>query len=593
VNGARLFSCVAAFAAVGCLWLFPIPEEKAQPSSSGTGMGGATGMGGTTAATGGAAGTSGMTENDAGCTVNEDCGDPIVINKICRAHQCVTWLTPECQVTLGNWSDPNAFVFGAYAVESLLDPKNSPFIYNYDLAINELNKKGGLPDRQGTKHPLAAIVCDNPDKAARPATNPDFLSASLHHLVDDLGVPAIVADLLPDQLEKALQITHRDENKSIFLLSPSAANKKLNGLVDDGLVWNMLGPPGDLAAGYSDLVRRIENVVRASDAGTTSLRVAVVLKDDPTAPDHDISSERYEAVKAKLFFNGLPATSQSEETFREFHIDATKSGGAPLEVGDAVNAFLPHIVISMTDADFTRVDSTNIQNDGVVHGMITRVDGRSAPPAWIRHEYPFFIFSPGNAGSVGDFNALLMSPVVLTTPWLYQRFLGITVAGADDRDILKEYLKRLRASQMAAVEGLENYYDSIYYLAYAVYAAYMAAVDPTSIDGRKIASGMIQLNGGIPEKVGPGPIASVEIEKVFQDLKTGSILLSGASGSKFDVSTGARINKAGLYCFQKINTAFVAQMPAEIFDPDSVSAQKWTLLLPEVAPGMGPCGLAQ
>ena len=90
------------------------------------------------------------------------------------------------------------------------------------------------------------------------------------------------------------------------------------------------------------------------------------------------------------------------------------------------------------------------------------------------------------------------------------------------------------------------------------------------------------------EKVGPKGI-----DAVFRDLANGAILLSGAGGSKFDLSTGARIDKAGLYCFQKIGTSAVPQMPAEIFDPDSQEAHKWRLLLPEIAPGLGPCGLAQ
>ncbi|HEV3189884.1 MAG TPA: hypothetical protein VGY54_05270, partial [Polyangiaceae bacterium] len=139
-----------------------------------------------------------------------------------------------------------------------------------------------------------------------------------------------------------------------------------------------------------------------------------------------------------------------------------------------------------------------------------------------------------------------------------------------------EYQKRLRNYQKQAADGFENYYDAIYYLAYAVYRAGVV-----SIDGYNISAGMSSLSNGAPLKV--GPMETIDggtiqlIDQVFRELKAhGSVQLIGASGSQFDVSHGVRIDKAGLYCFQyNQGSPPISHQPAEIFD---AVAQKWTVI---------------
>ncbi len=210
--------------------------------------------------------------------------------------------------------------------------------------------------------------------------------------------------------------------------------------------------------------------------------------------------------------------------------------------------------------------------------MLTFVKGGSSDRVpWVQHEYPFFIFSPINAAATSDFSALLRSSTALSYQVIYQRFLGINVAGADDRDVLAQYVERLRNYQPLAAGGFENYYDAIYYLAYAVYRAGVV-----SIDGRNISAGMSSLSNGAPMKVGPMEVTidggTIQlIDQVFQELKAhGSVQLIGASGSQFNVSHGVRIDKAGLYCFQYNNGSTpISHQPAEIFDP---AGPKWTVI---------------
>jgi hypothetical protein len=556
---ARVLAGAAAMACAGCMWLFPI-QNDVSPS----GLDGSIDSAGATGSSGGTGtGAQNVGQNDStACVKNSDCGQD---QTVCRAGACVPLQTDECIVVRGQWDDPNALIFGAYATEPMGAPETSQAIYNYELALNEFNAVGGLPDGQGTMHPLAAVICNNDPKQA---LHPDFRSKSLHHLVDDLGVSAIVADLAPPELETAYQAT-QSENKNVFLLNPGAANEDLVAYKDNGLIWSMLGPPKDLADGYADLVRRIEKYVRTvGDAGTAPIRVALVSKDDPNEVDHQLLMELYAAVLPKLFFNAASAMSQMGGNYREFVIEPA-DGGTPTTVADAVTGFAPHIVISMTGTDFTSIQSAS-RPEGVAHRMLTFVNAGAGLP-WVQHEYPFFIFSPINAAATSDFDQLLTGT---RYPVIYQRFLGINIAGADDRQVYNEYLKRLRFYQPAAVDGFENYYDAIYYLAYAIYKAGVAP-----IDGKQISAGMASLNSGAPMDVGPTQTTSEGgvsplIEQVFRELKmNGSVQLIGADGSQFDVSHGVRIDKAGLYCFEDINGAPIPHQPAEIFD----GVQTWTV----------------
>lgn len=535
----RLLACLWAAAATGCLWLFPIQKKGADSTAESDA--------GVTSVTGVDASADG---GEPRCISNADCAD----NAICQAAtgKCLQLPTEDCLVVGGKWDDPNAFIFGAYATEPVGAAAKSPAIYNYELALDELNANGGLPDVKGVRHPLAAIICNNDPSVA--ASDPGFYHRTLIHLVDEIGVKAIVADLAPDALIDAFHQTQK-EGKKVFFLSPGAANNELVTLNDQGLVWTMLGPPKDLAPGYADLLRRIETLIHKSIEPAATLRVATVLNDDATEADHELLTELYQAILPKLSFNGASATSQLDQNYRELHLGAGDAGTASA-IGDAIVAFAPHVVISMTGTPFTS------QKDGVMLEAITKVGGGPGRGLWTDHTYPFFIGSPINAAATNDYFGILLSHTAYLYPVLSNRLLGIEIAGADDRGLYTDYVKRLRAAHADAVEGFENYYDAIYYLAYSVY---VAGVEKP-LDGANISSGMGRMSSGTTFDVGPG-----DIEAIFQALKSRdvSIKLIGTGGSLFDVPSGTRIDKAGLYCFENLNGATLAHSPAEIFDADA------------------------
>jgi hypothetical protein len=190
----------------------------------------------------------------------------------------------------------------------------------------------------------------------------------------------------------------------------------------------------------------------------------------------------------------------------------------------------------MTGPAFTRFDTFALHD-----GVADTIESRS-----VDRTYPFFILSPVNASAWADVATTIKS-IAQRYPDVHRRFLGIDVATADDPTLYYQYLERLRGStdHATARERTENYYDSIYYLSYAIYRA---GVD-RAIGGKNVLAGMNATLTGKHYDVGPVPIPSV-FEALQPAQPSVSIELVGTMGEpNFDQLTGTRVNRAALYCF--------------------------------------------
>jgi hypothetical protein len=142
-------------------------------------------------------------------------------------------------------------------------------------------------------------------------------------------------------------------------------------------------------------------------------------------------------------------------------------------------------------------------------------------------------------------------------PDAYRRFLGINVARAEDRTLYTEYMDRLKRAFPSADPETENWYDTIYYLAYATYNA---GADHR-LNGAEIAAGMLRILSGPRYNVGP-----FDIGPIFQALgdHQSSIQLNGTLGPpSFNTTTGARIGRGALFCFDNL---LFAHPQVEVYD---------------------------
>ncbi|HKQ71710.1 MAG TPA: hypothetical protein VJT73_20345, partial [Polyangiaceae bacterium] len=270
-------AAIAASAATSCLLIYPLSERTDASHAPPLGSGGA---GVETPDTGSTSDASDVgdaaTEDDApascslrACRANSKyLEQPVVCQPGCvpagEDDCCRLLRTNECPFVYPKdaWRNENAVYFGAYAaIESRdFEGRSSPVV-NYKLALDELFAARSIPDADNRQHPFVAIICNNDVTTA--ANDPMFYRKSIAHLVGDVGVPAVVADLPPNVIAPAFAQT-REMGKKVFFLSPGAANRDVRAIDDDGgLIWTLSGQPKDLAPGYQALIGRIERYIQA------------------------------------------------------------------------------------------------------------------------------------------------------------------------------------------------------------------------------------------------------------------------------------------------------------------------------------------
>jgi hypothetical protein len=552
-----LFAPVACAAIVmgtaapsGCTLLFPIERAELSSSSSGDG--------GSNDASAGGVGRGGQPPGDGstllgdgatgtGCVTGADCAGTDADPGFCRSsdHTCVRLKSRECPLAYGKTRDPNALVFGAYALLPELAPESSTSVSDYVLAVDELNGAGALPDGHELTHPLVVVVC-NKDSLLGP-TEADSLDRSVDHLVDELEVPAIVADLVPAALTRAFNRVN-SKGKKVFWLSPGPSTKAIIDLPDEGLVWSMLGSASDLAPAYQVLLERIEQRVKqpAADGGVATLRVAIVRAGDENEPAPELLGDLYVAITSTIKFNNQDVTAnRMAGNYREFAIDDKTY--PPRLASNDILTFEPHVIISLLGPRFTNYNAGSRMDNGVAASVELGLG-----PTF----RPYYILNPINFAVRDDVGLMLLNFTSLH-PDAYRRFLGINVARAEDRTLYTEYMDRLKRAFPSADPETENWYDTIYYLAYATYNA---GADHR-LNGAEIAAGMLRILSGPRYNVGP-----FDIGPIFQALgdHQSSIQLNGTLGPpSFNTTTGARIGRGALFCFDNL---LFAHPQVEVYD---------------------------
>jgi hypothetical protein len=539
----------------------PPPDEPASggAAAQGTGGTGAQGTGGSSeggagdggagdagntggtsgAATGGTAGSAGTGGATGECTTNAECveralGEPYR----CRPsdHTCVPLKTSECPLAYGDAADPNAIFFGAFATLNPNQPDVSTVVWSHRLALDELSGDavGGLPGGpDDARRPLVMVVCNN---------HADYVEESVRHLAEDLEVPAMLATLLPGDFRRAFE-TYRD--REIFFLGPVAASRTLVELDDDDLIWNLLGQPSDLAPAYNELLGLVEDYIRAtrSEVATRGfVKVALVTTTDA----YNLELNSY--VEPALRFNGTTAMA-NRATDRYLSLSLDSENPVIDDVVLDLLEFEPDIVISVAGEQFTRPS-----------GIAETIDLQWGTSTMAR---PYFILSPFNAGNLSalwDFIEVEAWGDTRTDPLAYRRYVGVSVAGAEDPTLQNQYATRLLTRFGSASPDTGNYYDAVYFLAYAIYAA--GNVDP--LTGADIARGMRRLLDG--QALGVGPMEISDVFSALEDTDS-TIELYGTLGPPdFNPDTGTKYAVGSVFCFAEASEEAVLHVDVLRYD---------------------------
>src|SRR5262249_43690763 len=151
------------------------------------------------------------------CMSNQQCSDENgQLPYICKTKggDCVPLLSKECAKVVGDSNDDNPLLVGGLFRPNSMLPYQAAVVLGAELALDEITKNlVGIPiGANGTRRPLVMIECDSENDALIPAK----------HLVNDIGVPAIIGPLTDQQvIDVALNVA---VPKGTMMLTPSVAS---------------------------------------------------------------------------------------------------------------------------------------------------------------------------------------------------------------------------------------------------------------------------------------------------------------------------------------------------------------------------------
>jgi hypothetical protein len=509
------------------------------------GRGGSAGRGGTSEE--GGSGGDGGEAGERGCTTNAECVDLGGDEPYrCRASdgRCVQLGSNECPLVYGDFEAENPHYFGSFSTLSPVQPQVNSIVWAELLALDEINATGGIPSGpDGERRPLVMVVCNNDDLLETPV-----IDEGMRHLIEDVEVDSLLANLKPADLERAFE-TH--QLREPFYLSPVGITSELTAaeFEDDGLIWNLLGEPADYRDAYAKLLTHVEAHVRRErdlpDPEADPLKVVLVSSGDV------FNDELADYVFRRLNWNGDSATL-NDDAGHYLRINVEPKDPDMAGAVQTILNFAPDIVISTAAEAVT-------EDNGIVEGLETRWDGVGD-----RGARPYYILSPYNAGDLGIVISWIHSATTepnIVDPDAAGRFLGVSAASAVDPTLQVEFETRLsNAHDNQAIPDTGNYYDAVYFLTYAIRAAGQAE----GPSGPDIAAGMRRLIEGDRRDVGPSHID--EIFELLADPER-SISLYGTLGAPdFDPDSGVRRATPSVFCFEILQELVLPHYDALRFD---------------------------
>ncbi len=489
----------------------------------------------------GAQGDAGAAEQagaSTGCTSTEQCvADNLDEPYVCTAPgaECLSLKTAECPLVFGEYNDDDSIVVGAFLDIPAAAPLSQMSVLNVKLALKEFNESvGGLPGGPlGALRPLAMVVCRN---------DPELMAAGAKHLIENVGVSAVLAHLPSAEL-KTLFVDHALPNDT-FVLNPGFADNSLTSLSSGGLFWHVIGDVRDVAPAYVPLLARIETYLNLGM--DEELRVAMLVA------DRYAEKSIADTMASQLQFNGRSALDNGDNFYSATVPAMADDPSADYsEVNVALSEFSPHVVIAVTRDEFVYKILPVLEEAWPV--------GDNAPPR------PFYVLPTALSANTDLLDFISLDGHGTTSADKQRRFVGVAPEAPEDLTLYNKFLVRFITEypEFENPGGLENFYDAVYLLANAMFAAGSVA----QITGSDIARGMQRIvSGPVSVDVGPTSIADG-----FSALAAGgNIRINGTMGpADFDPGVGARRGQGSIYCFAQ--SGFTLTFAYDVLRYDSSS----------------------
>jgi hypothetical protein len=468
-------------------------------------------------ASGSQAGNPTDTGGSSGCVSNAQCMEEHLDEPyacLTPGSECVPLKTEECPLVFGKPKDESAVYLGAFLNVPASAPLSQMSTLNVQLAVDEFNGSvGGLPGGAlGKLRPLVAVVCRN---------DASLQEAGAKHLIDDLHVPAVLSNL-PSADQKQFFVNYALPNQT-FVINPGFADNTLTALSSAGLFWHVIGDIRDVAPTYVPLVSRIEQYLKSP----TPLRVAMLV------------AKRYaeqsiaDTLTPLLKFNGKSVTENgSDFLIASVTALADDPSADYASVNQSLLSFRPNLIIAITREELVYKILPTIES-----GWATAAPGQPRP---------FYVLPTALSGNLDLLSYVGQSESGITSENKRRRIVGVAPASAEDLSLYDAFLVRFRTAypQFKNPGGFENFYDALYLLGNAMFAAGSVP----KLTGADIARGIQRVvAGNVVVDVGPTKIADG-----FSALAAGgNIRINGTMGlSDFDPGVGARRGTGSVYCIQ-------------------------------------------
>lgn len=253
-------------------------------STGGTSAGTSTSNGGDNGGTSAAvAGAGGEAPYVGECMTNEECttqaaaeltgagGDASELAaSVCIKPEgrCAQLLSEDCTSFTGDYLDDRAIILGSlFSTKGAQAATNVPREQAAALAIEQINAVGGVPASDDEHRPLVMVHCDESTNLVRAA----------EHLVNDLGVPAIVGpNTSQDTLDVSTKVT---VSAGVVVITPTAVASSIVSLNDKDLTWLMVPSDVQRAPLMISQIGVLETELKAERA-LTNVKLGIVFRSD-------------------------------------------------------------------------------------------------------------------------------------------------------------------------------------------------------------------------------------------------------------------------------------------------------------------------
>ncbi|WP_394836464.1 hypothetical protein LVJ94_06110 [Pendulispora rubella] len=485
----------------------------------------------------------------AGCTSNEKCtasnnGAPSICKK--PGGPCVPVFTAECNTLIPHDAKmrDNAVLFAFTGLKSGSEAEAQKISYNIiEMGVNELNRSlVGLPGGpNNVPRPVIGLECD--ESQAEGEGEYDRLRRSYKHIIDDLGIQAIISNSYSTSVVNVVE-PELTRPAGVFLMPNLSFSPLISTLDDNGLVWRSSSPTTVQAPAQAALVPIVEAKLRAgTNPPQGDIKVALL-----TSTGVVFSSSGDTVLNEIRFNNGKDAAqNKAQGNFQRFnHTSSNDDQNVDLApTANDIAQFKPNIIVA-TNKGQDLWEAVEPRPKGI---------GPAVERLWTETRYrPFYIISPPSIERATAYLNTITDSVRRED--LRQRIVAVDQSPPNattySNFIINYQAIYKNPKEDPVASGLNNYaveYDGIYTMIYAMFAA--AQKNPT-LTGKSIAEGISRLTSGDPFYVG-----QTDTPQVKQRLASGqNVNLQGVySLLDFDMSSGDSPTETSVVCLEKSTSA--------------------------------------